>query len=172
MNGIVSPAAGAAGTAWLTTEVEEVRSALADFPELLTLLPPAADDLEREYVRLFLRPRGETISLWQSSYEAEVPQLMGEAHDSAVAWFRRYGWETRRPNEPADHLGLLLQFFAYLEFAEPEAGLRWEFQERHLWWVPAACGRIRTLTREPFYRELAELTVRTIAPAGNTSNSR
>ncbi len=112
--------------------------------------------LEKEYVRLFFDPAGAPCPPFQSANTSDG-RLMGAAHRSALAWFRAAGMEPKASSEPADHIGLLLAFYAsMLEFETPD--VLDAFRDEHLTWVPAYCTRITLETRHPFYRLLAETT--------------
>ncbi|HET8549140.1 MAG TPA: molecular chaperone TorD family protein [Bryobacteraceae bacterium] len=125
-------------------------------PELSAALD-AAEDLEREYVRLFVSPTGAVCPPWQSSGGAE-PRLMGEPHHSALKWFWSEGFQPSAANEPADHIGLLLLFAAHL-LAHDAAQDRFRaFADDHLAWVPSFCDTLAAEARHPFYRLLARLT--------------
>jgi TorA maturation chaperone TorD len=107
-------------------------------------------DLELEYNRLFLNPLGTPCLPWQSAH-GEESRLMGESHLSALEWFRRFGVEPAANNEPADHLGLLLLFYAHLIESDAEAGLIEDFRSEHLRWVPEFCDCVERETRLSFY---------------------
>jgi TorA maturation chaperone TorD len=113
------------------------------------------DDLEREYVRLFLAPEGAPCPPWQSVHEEDA-QLMGASHHSALEWFRTYGVEPAKDSEPADHVGMLLSFYGHLLDSECESLA--EFEARHLAWIPAFCERLEQQTSLEFYRLLAAYT--------------
>jgi TorA maturation chaperone TorD len=113
-------------------------------------------DLKSEFVRLFLDPAGARCPPFQSLY-SDDRQLMGAAHRSAMAWFRAAGMEPKAAAEPADHIGLLLAFYArLLELESPDVVSA--FRDEHLAWVPAYCEQVILETRHPFYRFLAEAT--------------
>jgi TorA maturation chaperone TorD len=131
--------------------------ASADWIErLAATLPPDPQALEKEYIRLFLNPAGSPCSLWQSAYE-ETPQLMGAAHESALEWYRAFGVQPARTNEPADHAGLLLMFFARLLESGAGADQVRRFQQEHLAWIQRLADCVERQTRLPFYRELMAL---------------
>lgn len=116
-----------------------------------------ATELEKEYVRLFLSPAGAPCPPWQSAYSQEGT-LMGDAHASALEWYRSRGVEPARENEPADHAGLLLAFYSHLlESQTPEEDLA-AFRDRHLTWLPMLCDLLLQHARHPFYRLLARMT--------------
>ncbi|MBI4891511.1 MAG: molecular chaperone TorD family protein [Acidobacteria bacterium] len=123
------------------------------------LTPPAQDpDAEREYYRLFLSPEGAPCPPWQSVYleaEGEKPRLMGPPHHSALDWYRRYGFEPAAENEPADHLGLLLLFYAHLLAAEEPESVLASFEDQHLAWAPRFIEKLHAHARHPRYLQLA-----------------
>lgn len=125
-----------------------------------SLLQAPADDpaAEREYYRLFLSPEGAPCPPWQSVYmaaEGEPPRLMGPAHHSALQWYRRYGFEPALDNEPADHLGLLLLFYAKLLTEDaPDTELA-AFEEQHLAWAPRFVVKLEQYAQHPRFRALA-----------------
>jgi TorA maturation chaperone TorD len=90
------------------------------------------------------------------SEEGETPRLMGAAHHQALEWFRQYGFEPAAENEPADHLGLLLLFYARMLAAGEESETLAAFHEEHLKWAPRLLARISSETRHPLYRVLAD----------------
>jgi TorA maturation chaperone TorD len=114
-------------------------------------------ELEKEYVRLFLNPAGAPCPPWQSAH-GEEPQLMGPAHRSALAWYRAAGVEPKVTTEPADHIGLLLAFFAHLLGTGSDPEIQSGFVEEHLAWMPAFCDRVSREAHHEFYRLLADLT--------------
>lgn len=119
-------------------------------------------DLQREFVRLFLSPTGAVLPPWQSARD-DPPRLMGPAHESAARWFARWGVAPRAPGEPADHLGLLLNFAGFLLEQAASAEDLAAFHQDHLAWVPAFCERMAAEARHPFLVHLAILTGRLTA---------
>ena len=134
---------------------------LADEIRLAQAAPEAA---KSEYDRLFFNPIGVECHLWQSVY-ADEPRLFGPAHHSALDWFRRYGAEPQQSNEPADHLGLLLLFYARLieesESAEDAAA----FFNEHLAWAAEFASKLQQHARHPLYLALAR-EIQTVLAAG------
>jgi TorA maturation chaperone TorD len=118
-------------------------------------------NLAREYTRLFLDPAGAPCPPWQSVYDEE-PQLMGSAHYKALSWCRRYGLQPRLDNEPADHIGLLLAFYAHLlREGAPPTDLD-AFHHDHLGWIPRYCELLLQHARHPLFRFAASLTAELI----------
>lgn len=127
---------------------DEIRRACED--------PQAA---EVEYWRLFASASGAPCPPWQSvwmSEEGETPRLMGASHHRALEWFREYGFEPAAESEPADHLGLLLLFYARLLAAGEESEALAAFHADHLKWAPRLLSKISSETRHPLYRVLAD----------------
>jgi TorA maturation chaperone TorD len=144
-----------AGRALLDTDHGRLAEALRDLrvQGALEALGQSSEDLEKEYVRLFLNPAGSPCTPWQSAYEAQG-RLMGPAHVSAMEWYAKYGASPRSSSEPADHAGLLLTFYAQLLAAgAPEEDLA-AFSERHLAWIPDFAAKVKAEAQHPFYRWL------------------
>ena len=130
--------------------VDEIRRACDD--------PQAA---EIDYWRLFASASGATCPPWQSVWsaeEGETPRLMGAAHHKALDWFREYGFEPAAETEPADHLGLLLLFYARLLASGEESARLASFSADHLAWAPRLLSRMSQEARHPLYRVLADTT--------------
>ena len=137
--------------------------AIAAIGAVLLTPPPASDlDAAREYVRLFVDPMGPCCPPWQSLYEEPGadpagPRLMGAAHHSALAWFQRFGFEPANRSEPADHIGLLLLFYAkFLGTEGVSENTLEQFEEAHLTWVPEFVRRLRAANPAEPYRQAAE----------------
>ncbi|GIU74569.1 MAG: hypothetical protein KatS3mg004_1656 [Bryobacteraceae bacterium] len=123
------------------------------------LKPPEEQEAAIEYYRLFFNPQGSPCPLWQSVYEQEEgkpPQLFGDSHHRALAWYRRYGFEPAAKNEPADHLGLLLLFYAKLLADGEPADVLEKFENEHLRWAEQFVAKLKSEARHPYFRELAE----------------
>lgn len=148
-----------AGRALWEPDAAVLREMLTELPDgerYLALLPPPLE-LQREHTRLFFSPEGAACPPWQSVHSPE-PTIMGETHHSAMGWYREAGVQPVAETEPADHVGLLLSFYAKLveEGAPPETLAR--FRDEHLGWIPAFCERLEAASRLPFYQELARET--------------
>jgi TorA maturation chaperone TorD len=136
-------------------------SALADEIRLAQAAPEAA---KAEYDRLFFNPVGVECHFWQSVY-ANESRLFGPAHHSALEWFRRYGAEPQHSNEPADHLGLLLLFYArIIEEGEP-AGVIDAYFNEHIAWASEFALKLQHHARHPLYLALAR-EIQTLVAAG------
>ncbi len=148
-----------AGSAFLCNDparLIELAGELGD-SGVLQALEAAPASIEPEYNRLFLNPAGSPCALWQSAHVADG-RLMGEPHLHALEWYRRYDVEPAAASDPADHVGLLLLFYARLLAAEAPAEERSAFAAGHLAWIPAFCESVLVETKHPFYRLLAERT--------------
>jgi TorA maturation chaperone TorD len=144
-----------AGKALLTPDFEFDPAEVEGGEELAAALGGDREALHKEHVRLFLSPDGALCPPWQSVY-GDPPQLLGDAHHSALAWYRRAGMTPRADNEPADHAGLLLIFLArMLEAGAPEEEIAL-YRQQHLDWLDGLMKSIAEGTRHPFYRLLAE----------------
>ncbi|MBS1828127.1 MAG: molecular chaperone TorD family protein [Acidobacteria bacterium] len=150
-----------AGQCLLSTDPQELRAAarevFSDPSPWLEALNVEPLDLEREYVRLFLSPGGAICPPWQSVYakEQEAGLLMGDAHSSALSFYREYGMAPSHGSEPADHAGLLLLFAGMLlDQGVPEDEFE-RYRIRHLEWIGELARRIEAETRIEFYRLLA-----------------
>lgn len=124
------------------------------------LLKTPADDpeAELEYTRLFLNPQGAPCPPWQSVYmaeEGEKPRLMGRSHHSALEWYRSHGFQPAIENEPADHLGLLLLFYAHLLAAGESDETLAKFEQQHLAWAARFTGKLKEHARHPRFVQLA-----------------
>lgn len=159
------------GKAFLSTDAAALRVMLAELrPHPLPAAASArlledceaalrghAADLEAAYVRLFLDPAGAPCPPWQSAHSSD-PQLMGEAHHSALNWYRTLGVEPKATNEPADHIGLLLTFAATLVSSGLDKETLERFYREHMAWMPAFCASVAREAGHPFYALLAEVT--------------
>lgn len=144
------------GQVFLKENAAELRSlaqelALADWEQALD---ENTGRLDLEFNRLFLNPLGAPCLPWQSAHGDE-PRLMGEAHLSALAWYRRFGVEPAAAHEPADHLGLLLLFYAHLLDSEAPPETIEQFRAQHLDWAPRFCDDVTQQTALAFYRAVS-----------------
>lgn len=157
-----------AGRCFLSADHTELMSALSDLEESRCLSSAelvewrAALDVDplaihKEYVRLFVNPSGAPCPPWQSVHSAQ-PVLMGDSHHSAMNWYREAGMEPRLDSEPADHVGLLLNFLAHLLAEDATERQLSRFLEQHVQWMPEFCAKVEYETRLDFYRLLARFT--------------
>jgi TorA maturation chaperone TorD len=116
----------------------------------------AADPLalERDHVRLFLSPLGAFCPPWQSAHVGEQ-RLMGPPHLGAMEWYRREGVEPAASNEPADHIAMLLTFFAFLLDSGAVEDKLARFIEDHLLWAREFFDAVCTHAQSRFYSLLA-----------------
>lgn len=132
---------------------EDSDSGLDGLRDELRLAQGVPEPAAIEYSRLFISPLGAVCPPWQSVHSSE-PRLMGPAHHNAMAWFREFGIEPALPNEPADHLGLQLVFFAeLLNTDEPDETLG-RFFEEQLQWGQALAEKLIENARHPLYLSL------------------
>jgi TorA maturation chaperone TorD len=142
----------------MSSDAQDLGSLYAGLAQSLLQAPADDPAAEREYYRLFLSPEGAPCPPWQSIYmtaEGEQSRLMGSAHHSALQWYRRYGFEPALDNEPADHIGLLLLFYARLlstDAPEPELAA---FEAQHLAWVPRFIAKLEQHAGHPRFQALA-----------------
>ncbi|MDX2154471.1 MAG: molecular chaperone TorD family protein [Bryobacteraceae bacterium] len=139
------------------THVEEPAGLLAELGRALLRPPDGNPDEEREYVRLFLSPQGAACPPWQSVWPQDGgdPRLMGEAHHSALEWYRRFGFEPATEQEPADHAGLLLIFYAHLLEAASDDEVLTAYAGSHIAWLHHFSTKLEAEARTPRYRQLA-----------------
>lgn len=148
------------GQVFLTSDPRRIDPGEADDPlfealrDEILLAQGAPEAAEIEYTRLFLSPGGAPCPPWQSAHDPE-PRLMGPAHHSALEWYRRYGTEPALSNEPADHLGLLLLFYAQLLAGEEEEAVLKQFRAQHLDWAVGLLQQMRDEARHPLHLALA-----------------
>jgi TorA maturation chaperone TorD len=157
-----------AGRALLSANAAELRELLTELSatsdgalaplvsKLAASLPDDTLTLETEYNRLFLNPMGSPCQLWQSAHEEEA-RMMGASHHRALAWYRTAGVEPVLANEPADHAGLLLSFYARLLAAGAGEQDCHRFFHDHLQWLAALSHDLERAARHPFYLHLAQL---------------
>ncbi|MBS1854344.1 MAG: molecular chaperone TorD family protein [Acidobacteria bacterium] len=145
------------GNAFLSPDAVRLADPLCESGESEFVAAITAAPLEPEFYRLFLNPAGTPCPPWQSAHGPER-HLMGEPHLGALAWYRRFGVEPVTRNDPADHIGLLLMFYARLLEVDAAEEVRSRFAAEHLAWIPAFCDAIEKETRHPFYRLLAART--------------
>jgi TorA maturation chaperone TorD len=144
-----------AGSAFLSPEPARLLALARELgdAEFVEILETQADGLEQDYNRLFLNPLGTPLPPWQDANQEEA-RLMGEAHLSALEWYRRFGVAPQRTSDPADHIGLLLLFYARLLDDAPEEAEA--FRIRHIDWIPEFCSKVETQAQHPFLRTLAQ----------------
>ena len=143
----------------MTQSSHDLARIYSDLGQALLQPPPGDVEVEKEFVRLFLSPQGALVPPWQSIYQqnqGEQPRLMGPSHHAALAWYRRHGFEPAADNEPADHVGLLPVFYAYLLAQDTDATTLGLFEREHLLWTRQFIDRLHSHARHPFFAQLAE----------------
>lgn len=135
-------------------EDEDNGAAVLALRDEVLLAQGAPEAAEIEYTRLFLSPGGAPCPPWQSAYDPDG-RLMGPAHHSALEWYRRFGAEPALDTEPADHLGLLLLFYAQLAANEEDDSTLARFREQHLDWSVAFLEKMKAEARHPLHLALA-----------------
>ncbi len=158
------------GNAFLSPEAGRLVESLGKTRDSSFAEPLLSAPLDVEFYRLFLNPAGTPCPPWQSAHGAER-HLMAEPHLGALAWYRRFGVEPVTRNDPADHIGLLLLFYARLCEADATEADRSQFAAEHLAWIPGFCDSVEKETRHAFYRLLAVTARRLVSgvlerPAG------
>jgi TorA maturation chaperone TorD len=132
---------------------------LAQAVEQLCAVTRIADraECEREFVRLFLEPRGAICLPWESAWTEQPPRLMGASHVDALRWYAAAGYEPVSSNEPADHIALQLGFVALLIANGRTDTLRAFWQTHVINWMPQFAAKLRSNTRSPLYAAAANL---------------
>jgi TorA maturation chaperone TorD len=148
-----------AGQAFLRPDPDMLQDMLAHMPNSHRYagLMPSREEMLREHTRLFFSPEGAPCAPWQSVH-GEEPTIMGASHHSALAWYRSAGIEPAAQNEPADHVGLLLSFYAKLVEEGASAETLARFRKEHLEWIPRFCETLEEQTKLPLLQALARET--------------
>ncbi|MGI9862154.1 molecular chaperone TorD family protein [Moorella naiadis] len=128
-------------------------------------------ELQEDYNRLFVGPGHLEAPPWESVYRSQEHLLFSEKTLAVREFYRSFGLESKKKNqEPDDHLGLELEFMAWLcreAAAKVQDGGVCEklltgqkrFLQEHLeQWVPALTADIQRAARTDFFRGLARLT--------------
>ncbi|KYH32995.1 Tat proofreading chaperone DmsD [Moorella mulderi DSM 14980] len=128
-------------------------------------------ELQEDYNRLFFGPGHLEAPPWESVYRSKEHLLFGEETLAVREFYRSFGLESKKKNrEPDDHLGLEMEFMAWLSqaaAAKVQAGEdaseflqgQRRFLKEHLeQWVPALCSDIQGAARTKFFRGLALFT--------------
>ena len=127
-------------------------------------------ELWEDYNRLFIGPGALLAPPWESVYRSKR-LVFGEETLQVRDFYQRFGLEVKNLNkEPDDHIGLEMEFIAYLcqeaiqkiqdnEDAVPYIQATRQFLQEHLaQWVPEFCGDIEEGARTGFFRGLAKFT--------------
>lgn len=127
--------------------------------------------LEEDYYRLFVGPGHLEAPPWESVYRSPDRLLFGEETLAVREFYRSFGLVTKNLyREPDDHLGLELEFMAWLcaetikNLAEGGEGTRYLqgqrrfLQEHLLQWVPDFCRDVTGHAKTDFFRGLGQFT--------------
>jgi TorA maturation chaperone TorD len=123
-------------------------------------------DLLVEYTRLFIGPIDAPAPPYGSLWLGPQKRLMDETTVAVQRLYEEGGFElTEDFHEPPDHVAAELEFLYALLFHESRAGsperlaLKKRFLDEHLGrWTGPFTDALRSASREPFYRQLADLT--------------
>ena len=164
--------------------IEGWRAALADnTPDLLSGLKTALDAIDTdseqereeilwEYTRLFIGPYKLPCPPWESVYTSPKRLMMQSAHDEVTEAYRNEGVAVNTAEVMGDHIGVELNFLAFLlrqmvedpERQEHYAEAAARFAKEHLQkWTPAFTRDLAQAADYTFYKELAQTTWETIA---------
>ena len=125
------------------------------------------DDMENEFVTLFIGMGGKVILPFESEYTEMSP---AESRLKAKRAYAKSGFKKSDDcSEPDDHIAIELEFMRYLcknqlEAVEDKKKLRalLAFQTEHLGeisnWISNFCAEIRNSKKASFYPGVAELT--------------
>jgi len=124
------------------------------------------DRWQGEHTRLFINGFPRTpCPPFESAYRHG--HMKGTAAEELESLYARSGLES--PELPADFLGVMLEYAAYLEEAEADASLRQELWQEHLdRWVLRFAEDLSAHTRLRLYRELAARLERQFGAEGRT----
>jgi TorA maturation chaperone TorD len=132
-----------------------------------------ADPVEsaREWMRLFVGPRGAPCRPWHDVWESDgPPRLMGPKHASMAALYHRAGLEPARGvTEPADHAGLVLALFSALSARAAEGEDVHELLEE-LWaahvagWLPRFAATLVAEARVEGLKAAGALLLEAVSP--------
>lgn len=139
---------------------------LANAVEQLCAVTRVADrsECEREFVRLFLEPRGALCLPWESAWTEQPARLMGASHVDALRWYSASGYRMVASNEPADHIALELGFVALLIGSGRTDTLRAFWRAHVVNWMPRFAERLRRSSRTPLYAAAASVLQTAISP--------
>lgn len=136
----------------------------------------ALTDLAVDYARIFLGAGVSEATVadpYESVYTSTERLIMQDARDEVLAVYREFGLDKdEKLNIPEDHLGLELEFMAYLcqesknalhseDYPKVEALLQKQsfFLENHLLnWISPFCDDILKCSDSEFYKAVAKIT--------------
>lgn len=136
---------------------------LSDFFQSHPISDALLDELAADYAGTFLAAgvaAGEAAFPYESVYLNSKHLVMQEAAAGADARYKADGLEIRRDmyHVPPDHVGLEMEYMAYL-CANGKAAEEKQFFSQHLNnWVPFFSGEVIRLARSDFYKGLGWLT--------------
>ncbi len=141
----------------------------------LALSDTAQEQLSIDHAELFLGPFNLIAAPYGSVYLEKNRQLMGDTTIAVLKIYQEAGLSVDE-KEPPDHVAIELEFMSYLCIREAESraegkasdaekflGWQRDFYHSYLSWVPSLCDTIRTGTKSPFYRSLADCLARFMA---------
>lgn len=124
-----------------------------------------------EYNRLFVGPGPLEAPPWESVYRSKERLIFGDETLSVRRFYQDFGLAIKNENrEPDDHIGLELEFMAFLskQAAESKRGNKNidrfmdasdKFMKEHLQeWVADLCYDLEVKAQKDFFRGLAKLT--------------
>ena len=129
--------------------------------------------LNSDYTQLFIGPGHLPAPPWESVYRTEERLTFGEHTLEVREWYLRHGLEFVLKNtEPDDHIGLEMEFMAFLVGAERQALEEGDlphatelareqlaFLEEHLLkWSKAFTDDVIAHAQTPYYQGIAQLT--------------
>ncbi len=132
----------------------------------------ALQDLQQDFLRLFIGPGKVLAPAWESVYFSEDRLVFQEQTLQVRQWYRRYGAEIEHIHkEPDDHIGLELIFVAYLAqralddfqqndetaFEEDIHGQRQFLMQHLLRFAPNWYDLVEKHAHTGFYRALGQL---------------
>lgn len=130
------------------------------------------DELNEEYMELFIGPGHLEAPPWESVYLTRERLLFGEPTFKVRNFYHSFGIAcSTGENEPDDHIGLELLFMAKLieqtlayiaenQSIKQELMGQKKFLEEHiLKWVPAFCSDLRKAAKQKFFCQLADITL-------------
>ncbi|PLR41317.1 Tat proofreading chaperone DmsD [Chimaeribacter californicus] len=119
---------------------------------------PSHEPLSEAYQRLFIGPDALAAPPWGSVYLDRESVVFGDSTLALRHWLSARGITSYHPpQEPEDHIGLLLLMAAWL--AEERPADVDEFLSEHLLpWAPHYLTLLEAAARHPFYQAAASLT--------------
>jgi TorA maturation chaperone TorD len=139
------------------------REELAAVDGLIRREPHEPADLEPAFNELFRGAADMKAPPWASVYMDNRRAAFGESTLKLRAFLDEQGLGLNHtPDEPEDHIGLLLLTAAWLGVAKREKALNQLLQEHILPWAPTYLNLLKTVAPHPFYQGIAELAAITL----------